>query len=99
MRLEKQPGGAAWRLVGTRPDGALCHKPCTVSGGGKSEISKSLDPMIQRAPIFVKDYQRDMEAVAEILKRDFSAIYREPAARRRARARPLLSARSARSAR
>ena len=42
IRLEKQPGGTAWRLIASRADGILCHKPCTVSGGGKSEISKSL---------------------------------------------------------
>ena len=90
VRLEKQSGGSAWRLVGMRPDGVLCHKPCTVSGGGKSEIAKSLDPMIQRAPIFVKDHQRDMEVVAEIVKRDFSSVHRSrpPDARSR---RPLLS--------
>jgi hypothetical protein len=88
--LVKQDGGGSWRLVGTRPDGLLCHKPCTVSGGGKSEISKSLAPMIQRAPVFVKDHQQDMAAVAEIAKRDFSSIYRNrpPDARSR---RPLLS--------
>lgn len=78
IRLEKQPGGAVWRLLGTRPDGVLCHKPCTVSGGGKSEISKSLTPMIQRAPVYVKDIQRDMDAVGEIVKKDFSAAYRTP---------------------
>jgi hypothetical protein len=32
IRLEKQTGGTAWRLVGARPRGTLCHKPCTVSG-------------------------------------------------------------------
>jgi hypothetical protein len=90
VRLVKQEGGGSWRLVGTRPDGVLCHKPCTVSGGGKSEISKSLAPMIQRAPIFVKDHQRDMAAVADIVKRDFSTVHRDrpPDARSR---RPLLS--------
>src|SRR5512142_485964 len=76
VRLAQQQGGGSWRLIGTRPDGVLCHKPCTVSGGGKSEISKSLAPMIQRAPIFVKDHGHDMEAVAEIVTRDFSGVYR-----------------------
>jgi hypothetical protein len=89
VSLRKQIGGATWRLVGSRADGVLCHKPCTVSGGGKSEISKSLVPMIQRAPVFVRDYQGDMDAAAEILKRDFSQAYkRTPSARAR---RPFLS--------
>ncbi|HTT72160.1 MAG TPA: hypothetical protein VMG32_13130 [Anaeromyxobacteraceae bacterium] len=90
VRLEKQIGGTVWRLIGSRPDGVLCHKPCTVSGGGKSEISKSLVPMIQRAPIFVREYQRDMDEVAEILKRDFTAIFRQQPPEARAR-RPFLS--------
>ena len=42
IRLEKQLGGTAWRLVGSVADGNMCHKPWTVSGGGKSEISKSM---------------------------------------------------------
>ncbi|HET9953763.1 MAG TPA: hypothetical protein VFQ61_04650 [Polyangiaceae bacterium] len=89
LRLEKQLGASLIRLVACRPDGVLCHKPCTVSGGGKSEISKSLKPMIQPAPIFVKEYQRDMDVVAEILKRDFTKIYKDRAPDERAR-RPLL---------
>jgi phosphoenolpyruvate carboxykinase (diphosphate) len=90
IRLEKQPGGAAWRLIDVRPDGLLCHKPCTVSGGGKSEISKSLLPMIQRAPVFVKDHRRDLDQVADIVARDFGAINRGRAPDARSR-RPLLS--------
>ena len=50
IRLEKQHGGTAWRLVGSRADGMLCHKPCTVSGGGKSEISKSIASIILQGP-------------------------------------------------
>ena len=46
VRMEKQSAGSAWRMVGARPRGTLCHKPCTVSGGGKSEISKSIANVI-----------------------------------------------------
>jgi phosphoenolpyruvate carboxykinase (diphosphate) len=90
IRLEKQLGGANWRLVGARPRGTLCHKPCTVSGGGKSEISKSISNALLKGPVFVKDYHRDMDEVAEIFERDFSGIYRRrmPDARTR---RPILS--------
>ena len=42
IRMEKHPESPVWRLVGTVSEGTFCHKPCTVSGGGKSEISKSL---------------------------------------------------------
>jgi hypothetical protein len=68
----------------------LCHKPCTVSGGGKSEISKSLQPMIQVAPAYVRDYQHDFERVAEILELDFSKSYKPSKVDARA-SRPLMS--------
>ncbi|MEO8660272.1 MAG: hypothetical protein ABI693_17520 [Bryobacteraceae bacterium] len=90
VRLEKQMGGTAWRLVGTRPNGTLCHKPSTVSGGGKSEISKSLSNTILKGPIFVRDYQHDMDQVAEIFKKDFTAIFQCPTDPQRA-GRPILS--------
>ncbi len=41
VRMEKHPGAPSWRIIGTSGEGTFCHKPCTVSGGGKSEISKS----------------------------------------------------------
>lgn len=31
-----------WHLIGTSSRAVTCHKPATVSGGGKSEISKSI---------------------------------------------------------
>ena len=52
IRLEKQTGGTAWRLVASRADPTLCHKPCTVSGGGKSEISKSIGSIMLARPHF-----------------------------------------------
>jgi hypothetical protein len=69
IRLEKQAGGTAWRLVASRADPTLCHKPCTVSGGGKSEISKSIGSIVLRGPIFVSDFDREIEQVAAILKK------------------------------
>ncbi len=89
VRLEKQHGGTAWRLVGSVPHGTLCHKPCTVSGGGKSEISKSILSMVLNGPVFVKDYVRDFEQVERILARDFSNIYKRPQPEARAQ-RPIL---------
>ena len=47
VEMVKPTAGQRWRLIGTTAEGTFCHKPCTVSGGGKSEISKSLsDAMI-----------------------------------------------------
>jgi len=90
IRLEKQTGGTAWRLVGARPRGTLCHKPCTVSGGGKSEISKSIANTLLKGPVFVSDYHRDMDQVAEIFARDFSGVHRRRMPDERT-ARPILS--------
>jgi hypothetical protein len=90
VRLEKQMAGTKWRLVGTRADGTLIHKPSTVSGGGKSEISKSVASVLLKGPVFVNDYLADMDQVAEILAKDYSQIRkRAPADPRDAR--PILS--------
>jgi len=83
VQMEKQFSGRNWRLIGVRPKGTLCHKLCTVYGGGKSEISKSISIAILRSPVFVRDFPADMAQVAEILKMDFSTIYRS--------CRPILS--------
>lgn len=78
VHLEQPVGNRAWRLIGTRAEGTLCHKPCTVSGGGKSEISKPLFDAIIYGPVFVADYRRDFDAVEIILRRDFSQRFRQP---------------------
>ena len=90
VRLEKRLGGDIWRLVGSVAHGTLCHKPCTVSGGGKSEISKSISSVLLKGPVFIKDYRGDMEQVDAILKRDFSTIFLQPQHEARAQ-RPVLS--------
>jgi hypothetical protein len=90
IRLEKQIEGTAWRLVASRADGILCHKPCTVSGGGKSEISKSIGSIILKGPIFVSDFREDMDRVSEILNKDFSDITKRMVSAERGK-RPILS--------
>ena len=72
LRLCKHPSAPSWRLIGTLFEGVFCHKPCTVSGGGKSEISKSLVDYFLYGPIFVADFERDMAIVDEIFERDYS---------------------------
>lgn len=90
VHMEKQTGGHYWRLIGVAAEGTFCHKPCTVSGGGKSEISKSIaDAMIQ-GPVFVTDFHKDFEQVAKILKQDFGNRFREKV--KRPKSRPILSA-------
>ena len=73
VRLEKHPAAPSWRLIGTLFEGAFCHKPCTVSGGGKSEISKSINGYLLHGPIFIADAEKDLDIVQEIFDRDYSA--------------------------
>ncbi len=79
-----------WRLSGTSPSGLLCHKPCTVSGGGKSEISKSIADATFSGPIFISDPARDTELVRELLHKNYYGRYKE-ASRNTTPSRPILS--------
>ncbi len=72
VHMEKHPKAPSWRLIGTLGEGTLCHKPSTVSGGGKSEISKSIQDSMLCGPIFVGDYEKDFDQVEAIFNRDYS---------------------------
>jgi len=72
VRVSKHPSAAKWRLIGTLAEPTFCHKPSTVSGGGKSEISKSLEDAVIHGPIFIGDYDKDMDLVESIINRDYS---------------------------
>lgn len=75
VHMEKPASGRSWRLVGTVGEGTLCHKPSTVSGGGKSEISKSISDAILQGPVFVADFQKDFDQIEEIVNRDYSGRF------------------------
>ncbi|MFM1747911.1 MAG: hypothetical protein RLZZ188_1577 [Verrucomicrobiota bacterium] len=90
VEMVKPEDGRRWRLRGTTAEGLLCHKPCTVSGGGKSEISKSIADAIFTAPNFVSDLAGDFAAIDAILNREFGQRFRD-AARNKPHGRPLLS--------
>lgn len=77
VRMEKPSANRMWRLVGTVAEGTLCHKPCTVSGGGKSEISKPITDAILTGPVFVADFKKDFDRVAELIERDYSTRFLE----------------------
>ncbi len=91
LRLERQIGGTTWRLVGSIAEGTLCHKPCTVSGGGKSEISKSIGNAMLQGPVFVRDFAGEIDEAEKIIKRDYSNCLRVPQPSARTD-RPILSA-------
>jgi len=71
--VNRHPTVAKWRLIGTLAEPVFCHKPSTVSGGGKSEISKSLNDAVIHGPIFIGDYDEDMDLVESIITRDYSS--------------------------
>ena len=74
-QLEKHPTAPSWRLAGTEAEPTFCHKPCTVSGGGKSELSKSISDAVLYGPIFVADAHKDFDLVDSIVKRNYSGRF------------------------
>ncbi|MEO0794279.1 MAG: hypothetical protein AAFX93_03900 [Verrucomicrobiota bacterium] len=74
--------GRRWRLVGTSAEGTFCHKPCTVSGGGKSEISKSISDAIIYAPVIVADFDSDFDKVEEIIAKEYGMRFKDEAKNR-----------------
>src|SRR5262249_39288827 len=78
VHMEKVLGTASWRLVGTMAEGTFCHKPCTVSGGGKSEISKPLTDAVIQGPVFVADFQKDFDQVAALIDKNYGDRFIDP---------------------
>ena len=91
IRMEKPSENRSWRLIGTVAEPTLCHKPSTVSGGGKSEISKSISDAILYGPVFTADFKKDFDRIEELLARDYSTRFRDPA-KAGSDQRPILSA-------
>ena len=77
LRMEKNPYVPSWRLIGSVAEGTFCHKPCTVSGGGKSEISKSINDAIIYGPFFTADFENDIKKVEEIISKDYTDAYQD----------------------
>jgi len=89
VEMAKPEESQRWLLRGTTAEGLLCHKPCTVSGGGKSEISKPIADAMFTGPVFVSDLARDLDAVEAILQRDYGTRLKTPVSN--VRGRPILS--------
>lgn len=90
VEMVKPHASRRWHLRGTAAEGLLCHKPCTVSGGGKSEISKPISDAMFTGPVFVSDLARDLDAVEAILKKNYTKRFRTPVGAK-IRARAILS--------
>ncbi|MCG6968312.1 MAG: hypothetical protein LJE85_00965 [Gammaproteobacteria bacterium] len=76
VHMEQHPHAPSWRLIGTEAEGTLCHKPCTVSGGGKSEISKSISDAIISGALYVDDYDTDFDTIQKIFEKDYSRRFK-----------------------
>ncbi|MGN0010888.1 MAG: hypothetical protein ACI35N_06120, partial [Marinilabiliaceae bacterium] len=72
FELAKHPQQPLWRIINTSPEGILCHKPCTVSGGGKSEISKSMQNAIIYGPFNIVNLEEDFRKADEIINHDYT---------------------------
>lgn len=77
VQLIKPGEGRRWRLIGTSAQATMCHKPCTVSGGGKSEISKSIADAIIHLPFYVGDLQEDLDLVEKVLARNYGMRFKD----------------------
>ena len=71
VQMVKPAEGRRWRLVGHTAESRVCHKPCTVSGGGKSEISKPITDAIISGPVFVSDFEKDFDRAEEIINKEY----------------------------
>jgi hypothetical protein len=92
--LDKHPGSGRFRLCATMGEGTFCHKPCTVSGGGKSEISKSLADYMIYGPVYVGNLSKDLDAVQAIINKDHARRWKPgkaPQDYTKTPARPILS--------
>ncbi|MEA4943864.1 MAG: hypothetical protein VB080_05420 [Propionicimonas sp.] len=69
-----------WSLTGTAPVVTSCHKPATVSGGGKSEISKAISDAIIFGNAYAPDIEHDLDEVAQIIDGNYSGRFADPAA-------------------
>ena len=77
VNMSKHPQAPSWRLIGTLGEGTFCHKPSTVSGGGKSEISKSIQDSMISGPVFIGNFDEDLDQVSAILDYDYSKRRRD----------------------
>ena len=90
VEMVKPAEGRRWRLVGYTAESRVCHKPSTVSGGGKSEISKPITDAIISGPVFVSDFEKDFDLAEQVIKKEFGGRFID-SSKNRDHGRPLLS--------
>jgi len=77
VQVRKHPHAPSWRLIGSFAEGTFCHKPSTVSGGGKSEISKSIQDLMMSGSVFVNNIESDFDQVEQVFNYDYTHRFRD----------------------
>tara|TARA_B100000809_G_scaffold266851_1_gene332196 strand:+ start:5759 stop:9238 length:3480 start_codon:yes stop_codon:yes gene_type:complete len=75
--LKKHKSISLWRILITAAEGVNCHKPCTVSGGGKSEISKSMQNAITYKSFNLQDIEKDFKLADDIIEFNYSKRWKD----------------------
>lgn len=78
MRIEHNEIDNQWGLVSTDGVSTTLHKQSTVSGGGKSEISKDISDAFIPGNAYTPEFEEDLAAVDDILNRDYSMRFADP---------------------
>ncbi len=89
--LSRPKENRRWRLVGILSEGVFCHKPATVSGGGKSEISKDISDSIIHGSSIVANFKKDIQTVSEIINKNYGDRNKDPSQNKGENSRPILS--------
>lgn len=76
-QLENDP--SQWTLIGMSANSTTCHKPATVSGGGKSEISKAISDAVINGDAYAANFDSDMAQVSAILNKSYKYRFVDPA--------------------
>lgn len=71
VQLVRHPVSKQWMLIGTVQNPKFLFKPASVSGAGKSELSKSVMDAVTSGPFFIKDWSRTFKEADEIINHDF----------------------------
>ena len=72
FQLVKHPEQKLWRIIDTASEGIFCHKPSTVSGGGKSEISKSMQNAIKYGAFYIQNLEEDSKQADILINYNYS---------------------------
>lgn len=65
--LEKGASIIAWKLIGRSAKGTFNHKSDTVSGGGKSELSKPVDDILRAKQLSVSNLHDALDGVDQLI--------------------------------